>query len=236
MPTSRPESSNTTPRRDFLGTLAASGLALTTLGLPLRLPAAPSGINTSHDLGDDPDAWFGKLKGKHRLVIDAPHPNEIWPFAWSKIFLVTNAATGSLPKDINVVVVLRHTGIPYAFNHHIWEKYKFGEVFKVTDPKTNAPSIRNMFWKPNQGDFQVPGIGNVDIGIDQLQDNGVMFCVCDMAMTVYSAAVAAGINASPADVKTEWLSGLLPGVQPVPSGVWAIGRAQEHGCNYCFAG
>jgi len=28
----------------------------------------------------------------------------------------------------------------------------------------------------------------------------------------------------------------LPGIQPVPSGVWAIGRAQEHGCAYCFAG
>ena len=29
---------------------------------------------------------------------------------------------------------------------------------------------------------------------------------------------------------------LLPGVQIVPSGVWAIGRAQENGCAYCYAG
>jgi intracellular sulfur oxidation DsrE/DsrF family protein len=36
-----------------------------------------------------------------------------------------------------------------------------------------------------------------------------------------------------ADVKQEWLQGLLPGIQPVPSGVWAIGRAHEHGCAYC---
>jgi intracellular sulfur oxidation DsrE/DsrF family protein len=40
----------------------------------------------------------------------------------------------------------------------------------------------------------------------------------------------------PAEVKKEWLASLLPGVHVVPSGVWAIGRAQEHGCAYCFAG
>jgi hypothetical protein len=227
----------TTHRRGFLGTLAASGLALTTLGIPLRLPAAPTANNNANNLPQgDPEAWFAGVKGKHRLIIDVPRPNEVFPFAWAKVFLLTNAATGTPEKDNSVVVVLRHEGIPYAFDHHIWEKYKFGEVFKINDPKTKAPSTRNMFWKPAQGDFQIPGLGNVDIGIDQLQDKGVMFCVCDMAMTVYSAALAAGINASPADVKAEWLSGLLPGIQPVPSGIWAVGRAQEHGCNYCFAG
>jgi len=39
-----------------------------------------------------------------------------------------------------------------------------------------------------------------------------------------------------ADVKKEWVAGLLPGVQVMPSGVWAVGRAQEHGCTYCYAG
>jgi intracellular sulfur oxidation DsrE/DsrF family protein len=37
-------------------------------------------------------------------------------------------------------------------------------------------------------------------------------------------------------VKKDWMSGLLPGIQPVPSGVWALGRAQENGCGYIFAG
>jgi hypothetical protein len=39
-----------------------------------------------------------------------------------------------------------------------------------------------------------------------------------------------------AAVKQEWTNGVLPNIQVVPSGVWAIGRAQEHGCTYCFAG
>jgi intracellular sulfur oxidation DsrE/DsrF family protein len=39
-----------------------------------------------------------------------------------------------------------------------------------------------------------------------------------------------------ADVLKEWTANVLPGVQIVPSGVWALGRAQEHGCGYIYAG
>jgi hypothetical protein len=221
-----------TPRRRFLGQIAAGAAALTALNVPFALSASPL-IHQPAPTAD-PDAWFGQIKGKHRLVIDVPHPNELMPFAWPRVFLLTNMATGTPEKENNVVVVLRHEGIPYAFEDRIWEKYKFGEVFKINDPKTKAPSTRNPFWKPAPGDFVLPGFGAVEIGIDQLQASGVMFCVCDAAMTVYSAALA-GSN-DPAAIKKDWLAGLLPGIQPVPSGVWAIGRAQEHGCAYCFAG
>ncbi|HMG14109.1 MAG TPA: hypothetical protein VK590_01610, partial [Saprospiraceae bacterium] len=112
----------------------------------------------------------------------------------------------------------------------------FGEVFKADDPKTKTPSKRNPFWKPMAGDFKVPGVGNVQIGINELQESGVMFCVCDMAITVFSNVVGGMQKKDPVEVKKDWMTGLLPGVQVVPSGVWAIGRAQEHGCAYCFAG
>jgi intracellular sulfur oxidation DsrE/DsrF family protein len=213
--------------------MAAGAAALAVLNSPLHLTASPAPFSLAQ-LSADPDAWFSQIKGKHRLLLDVPRPNELMPFAWPRVFLLTNAATGTPEKETNVVVVLRHEGIPFAFEDRIWEKYKFGEVFKINDPKTKAPSTRNPFWKPMPGDFTIPGLGRVDIGIDQLQASGVMFCVCDMAMTVYSAALAG--DANPADVKKDWMSGLLPGIQPVPSGVWAVGRAQEHGCSYCFAG
>jgi len=76
----------------------------------------------------------------------------------------------------------------------------------------------------------------VAIGINELQKDGVMFCVCNMAITVFSAAVAEGMKMKAEDVKKDWMGGLLPGIQVVPSGVWALGRAQEHGCAYVFAG
>jgi len=40
----------------------------------------------------------------------------------------------------------------------------------------------------------------------------------------------------PAEVKKDWVSGILPGIQVVPSGVLAVNRAQEQGCTYCYAG
>ena len=69
-----------------------------------------------------------------------------------------------------------------------------------------------------------------------MQKRGVLMGVCDMALTFYSMGVGKKMNVDPADVKKDWISGLLPGFQLVPSGVLAVNRAQEHGCTYCFAG
>jgi intracellular sulfur oxidation DsrE/DsrF family protein len=222
-------------RRNFIGSIAAGAAAMgmAAVAAPLSLHAAPGFPFPGEN---DADAWFNKITGKHRVVFDATEPHDMMPFAWPKVFLLTNEKTGTPPKDCSVVVVLRHAAIPYAFESSIWEKYNFGEVFKADDPKTQKPSTRNPFWKPAPGDFKIPGFGEIEIGINQLQDNGVLFCVCDAAMTVYSAAVAAGMKKDAAEVKKDWLSGLLPGIQPVPSGVWALGRAQEKKCAYIFAG
>jgi intracellular sulfur oxidation DsrE/DsrF family protein len=221
-----------TDRRNFIGTIASSAAAMGIGSLVTPFAAAAG----NKEMAGEADMWFNKIKGKHRIVFDVPAPHEIFPFAWPRVFLLTNQATGTPEKENSVVVILRHSGIPYAFEDRIWAKYKFGEMFKVDDPSTKAPSVRNPFWQPKPGDFKVPGIGNVDIGINQLQESGVMFGVCDMAMTVYSAALAQGVGGDPAEIKKDWMSGLLPGIQPMPSGVWAVGRAQEHGCAYCFVG
>ncbi|MEP6949026.1 MAG: twin-arginine translocation signal domain-containing protein [Ginsengibacter sp.] len=230
-------SDNITERRDFLKQVAtgAAALSLTMFTPPIPLSAGP---HAGMPDDSDADTWFNQLdtKGKHRIMFDVTKPNEVLPFAWPKVFLLSNAATGTPEKENGVVVVLRHDGIPYAMESRLWEKYKFGEFFKINDPATKAPSIRNMFWHPKPGDFKVPGIGAVAIGINELQDSGAMFCVCDMALTVLSAVVAQSMNMDAAVVKKDWVSGILPGVQIVPSGVWAVGRAQEHGCAYCFAG
>ncbi|MDP9230572.1 MAG: twin-arginine translocation signal domain-containing protein [Bacteroidota bacterium] len=233
-----------TDRRGFLGSLAtgAAALGIASFATPLGLKAEANKLS-ENGFDPDPDELFKKLKGKHKVVFDATRPHEIMPFVWPKVFLLTNQATGTPEKENSVVVVLRHDAIPFAFQDHIWEKYKFGDLFKVEVGRTfhaadaaTAASVRNPFWKTKKGDFMVPGFGEVQIGISELQASGVIFVVCDAAMTVYSAAVAQGMNLNAADVKKEWISGLIPGIQPVPSGVWALGRAQEHGCSYIFAG
>ena len=35
-------------------------------------------------------------------------------------------------------------------------------------------------------------------------------------------------------VHKDMMDGVLPGIQLLPSGVWGVGRAQEHGCGYCW--
>ncbi len=223
---------STTHRRGFLGMLAtgaAATIALPAMAAPFRTPF------TQNTDADDPDAWFNSISGKHRIVFDATEPHEIFPFAWPKVFLMTNQATGSSPKDCGVVVILRHNAIPYAFESRIWSKYKFGDYFKVNDFMTKNPSQGNNYWK-NTTPINLPGVGPVILSIDDLQASGVKYCICGVAMAVNEAIVAQQMKMDPAEVKKDWESGLLPGIQVVPSGVWAVGRAQEHGCAYCFVG
>jgi intracellular sulfur oxidation DsrE/DsrF family protein len=222
-----------TGRRRFIGSLAVGAAGIgASIAAPLSLQANPLISGTE----SDPEAVFSKITGKHKMVFDATQPHGLFPFAWPRVFLMTNEMTGSPQKDVSVVVVLRHDAIPYAFEDKLWEKYKFGEFFKADDPATKARATRNPFAKPASGEYKVPGIGPVALGINELQASGVIFVVCEAAMTVYSAVMADSMKMDPADVKKEWVAGLLPGITPVPSGVWALGRAQEKGCGYIFAG
>ena len=230
---SRSTSKHATSRRGFIETVATGAAVLGLSGLVSPLDAQAMGNASSISSAE---AWFDKIKGKHRMVFDATRPHSVLPFAWPRVFLMTNKQTGSDEKECTAMVILRHDAIPYAMNSDLWKKYNFGDVFKAEDPATKAASVRNPFWQPKAGDFKIPGVGPVAIGINELQDSGVLFGVCDVALTVNSAAVAESMKLNAEEVKKEWVAGVLPGIQIVPSGVWAISRAQEHGCSYCFAG
>ena len=230
------ETKDGTNRRSFLGTIATGAAAIGLTSIAPSLSAFAGEAKFDPKVYGDPEEMFKKITGKHRVVFDAPKPHELMPFVWPRVFLITNEMTGTPAKDNSVVVVLRHSAIGYAFEDKLWEKYGFGELFEAEDPATKKPSTRNPFWKPVKGAYKVPGFGEVQIGINELQESGVQFCVCNAAMTVYSAVIAQKMNQKPEDIKKDWEAGLLPGVQIVPSGVWALGRAQEKQCAYIFAG
>ena len=218
----------TTSRRNFIGAMGTGAtLAFSAMASPLAA-AIPDELKSIHEA----EAWFNKVKGKHRIVYDATEPHDAFPIIWSWVFYKTNNQTGTPDNELTSVVVLRHGAIPFAMEDRLWEKYKFGERFKVNDPLTSAPAIRNPYWIPDAKMWIDFGIE----GIKKQQERGVMFCVCDMAITVNSMMTAQAMNANPEEVKKEWIGGLLPGVQVVPSGVWAVNRAQEKGCSYCYAG
>ncbi len=222
---------DTIRRRSFLGTLLASAsVGVAGLALPHRFGMAKNLTLPSPDTSDF-EKWLEKISGKHRQVFDAPASNSGLPLAWARVFLMTNQAAGAEEKDVTAVVVLRHEGIPLGMESRIWQKYNFADVFKVTGMMTKTVLTENVFWQPKEGTLPLPGMS-----IDQLQKSGVLFGICDMALTVMSQMVGQKMKMEPAEVKKDWVSGIFPGIQIVPSGVLAVNRAQEHGCTYCYAG
>ena len=214
-------------RRDFIGKLAAgTAVGLTSL-TAIRNPLGATPLN-----GRDAESWFKNAKGEHRIVYDASEPHEGLPFIWSWVYYTSNNETGVSDDNMTAMVVLRHNAIPFALEDGLWKKYKLGEVFKVTDNNTRKPALRNPYYEPVDGDFPVPAIE----GIRQMQARGAMFCVCNMALKVYSGVVAKASNLDAEEVYQDWKAGVLKDIQIVPSGVWAIGRAQEHRFGYCYAG
>src|SRR4026209_1146107 len=97
-----------TNRRNFLGTLATGAAAVGLTTIAPSLSAFAGEAHFDHKVYGDPEEMFKKINGKHRAVFDVPGPNGLMPFAWPKIFLLTNAATGTPEKDNTAVVVLRH--------------------------------------------------------------------------------------------------------------------------------
>lgn len=211
------------PRRSFIGRLAAGAVALA--GLPLAARHADAA-----ELVAGPDAWAAPLAlAKHKQVFDAPDLNSGFPMIFAGAYLGTMKATYN--QGAHAVIVLRHFAIAAAMNDAIWAKYKLGEFFKVNDPKTNAPSTRNFFYHSGEGDMAFP-----QFSIDKLGDMGATFCVCNIALSVISERAGGTVGVAKDAAYAEWKAGLLPGMNIVASGVLGVGRAQEKGCTYCFAG
>lgn len=211
-----------TARRGFLGRIAAFAA-----GLTLVAPSGLSAETPSADSAADPalDAWFGKIKGKHKIVFDAPEPNSGMTAIWPRVYLNSMAAT--YPGAATAVVILRHAAIPLAMGDALWAKYKFGEMFNIK--AGDSPATKNPY-------ATITGLPIPGLGIAELLKSGVLVGACYVALTVYSSGAAQKMSMDPAAVKAEWIAGLLPGVQVVPSGVLGVARAQEMGCAYCFAG
>lgn len=224
------KTTNSNSRRTFLGALALGSVASGFSALTGKAEIMPMDFDgrSIHEA----DEWFKGIKGTHRIVYDGSTPHNGFPIIWNWAFYMTNNQTGSPDNDITGMTVLRHSAIPFALEDRIWGKYPIGEVFEINDNATKMPAKRNPYFEPKTGDFPLPQIE----GIKRLQERGAMFCVCDLALHVYSGMVAKEMEMDPEVVYKDWISGVFPGIQLVPSGVWALGRAQEHGCGYVFAG
>lgn len=213
---------STTARRGFLGRMAAAAAAIGLSGGASELNAETPSTAADPAL----DAWFGKIKGKHRMVFDVSEPNGGFGAIWPRIYMNTMKATYP-GESVGTVVILRHGGIPLGMTDPLWAKYSLGEMFGIKEG--DKPATKNIY-------ASITGLPLPGLGISELMKDGTLVGICDVALTVYSSGAAQKMGMAPDAVKKEWVAGLLPGVMIIPSGVFGVGRAQELGCNYCFAG
>ena len=211
--------SNSTNRRSFLGGIAASAGALlggrwTTARAEIAAPAAP-------------DEWVSKITGTYRQVFDITGPRNTTAIFFAINFIDgVKEATEAPDSEITAVVVFRYLATAMTLNDAVWAKYKLGEVLGVTDPKTNAPTNRNL--------GTADALAQRGVTYEQLASTPSFIMVaCNHAITVISGMGAAKIGVPPEQAKKEFLAGMIPGVHLTPAGVYAVNRAQHAGCTYC---
>lgn len=215
-------------RRGFLSRLGAAAAALGAVWIPAR-SGAQRGVEHADSASEskrplvrhEQDKWLDALTGVHRQVYDLVTPAGSIGIAFARNFLTANNEGYALAdKDLSVVVSLRHTATGFAFGDALWERYRLGEVFEIQDAENKTPAPRN------------PQLS----AITALQQRGVVFTVCGMALRRRSGEAARRTGASPDAVRDEWRAGLIAGVVEVQAGVIAVNRAQERGFSYVYAG
>jgi hypothetical protein len=206
------------PRRSFFGRIAAVA-ALSFSGLTPTLVRAQAAAPAS----DGPD-WPGVLTGRHKQLTDAYEINNGAALGFTHNFLTPNTSA-------TAVIIFRARALPLAIGSAIWAKYKIGEEFKIIDPETKAPAVKNPYFQPK------PGVLNSDdIAIDRLLAKGTVMGACNMALHAQSKRLAGNAGVSAEEAAKEWAANVIPGITIIPSGTWGVNRAQEAGCTYCAGG
>jgi hypothetical protein len=222
-----------TPRRGFLARLAGAAAGLSAgAAVPSPLAAAPAQASPN-------DRWLAGLTGRHRCLFDAPQHGDGLPLIHMLNYITTyKSAYGEGPETVNAIGTFYGAPglpatMPLAWNDAMWAKYKIGELLKLIDPDTKAPSKRNMFYRPRAGDPVFFRGAVTAAGIENLQKMGAMFLMCNNAFSAWVGFLSgSGAKGNAAEIDRDIRANLLPGVITVPALVIAIEKAQGKGIAY----
>lgn len=196
--------------------LTAAAKAEAVQGAPQPTPAGAIDVS-----------WFDAFKGKHKQVFDlqAFDPSVDTPLRQIVTYLAVHQDLNRLqpPDDINVIVGISHRSFPMNASDALWEKYALGEHWRIKDPESGKPAVRNIFV-----DGPVAGPAT----IRPLQGRGVVFWQCNFALGAIATELAAKTGGKAADIRADLTAGLRPGVRLVPAHTWAVGFVQERGFTY----
>jgi hypothetical protein len=213
-------------RRTFIGQLGISAAAVggALVGLPDTASAndvvTPLSPHTKWDM-----SWVKQLqKAKFRMVVDASTLEGGYALDVVSSFLQDyREVYGTRDEDTRGVVVIRRLGTPLALGDALWDRYSIGEDTKTTDPVTKEPARRNPY---------IQGSPDSGTTINALRARGTIFLLCNVAMTNWSRRMAEKAGRSADDVRNDVLANLSPGVIVMPTGLFALIRAQNAGCAY----
>ena len=221
----------TQDRRDFLTKLGLGAVALSGSALVTPLDAeAPDRM--SEALAAEPTwnmSWTEELqKVPYKAVFDSPSladgaALDLAAGIWDNFKEVYGTDSNS-----RMVIVMRQLGQVMAFNDSMWEKYSIGEERKVNDPLTKQPAKRNPWAKVIAGD---PAWA-IASKLDTLRARGAIFLVCNRASMNWATSAAERMRLDVEAVKNDVRNNLVPGAILMPTGVFALVRAQNAGCAY----
>ncbi|HEU4643232.1 MAG TPA: hypothetical protein VFS44_12330 [Gemmatimonadaceae bacterium] len=246
---------STSPRRGFLGQLlgGAAAAALGAMsGAPLaaQSPARPTASPRGDTLPPSPTprdgdtffpeprggwdmSWTEKITGRHRQVFDAPEVAEGTALHQARMFLAGyEEVYGAKGADVNAVLVFRHRAVPVVLDDAMWAKYPVlaRRSGKLKDPTTGKSARRNPFLGAKPGDKYA--LVWPDGGLDTLIGKGAIVLVCNVALMALAGVIAKDTKQTQSAVADELKGALVPGVIRMPSGVFAVTRAEEAGCHY----
>ncbi|HEX4683277.1 MAG TPA: hypothetical protein VH277_11225 [Gemmatimonadaceae bacterium] len=213
----------TIDRRVFLGQFGMLAASLTVDADELHASAGPTS-------GPWDTSWLDRLAAaQYRVVFNTSEVSDGSVLSYVGSFLDDfHTVHGTGDAQTRPVVVFRRLGIPMALNDALWQRYAIGEDQKIKDPNTKAPATRNVYWKPRDG-----ATGwEAQYGLEPLQQRGLISLVCNVALGNWAAGMARKYQRDPEAVKAEWRENLIPGAILVPSGIYALIRAQNAGCAY----
>jgi intracellular sulfur oxidation DsrE/DsrF family protein len=212
-----------TRRREFIAQLGtiATGISLNPKGLKPGAGLSESEWDTS---------WIESLRAaQFRVVFNASEISDGIAMDYAATFLDHfHEVHATRDQQMRPVIVFRRLGTVMAFNDVLWDRYALGAERKVNDPATKAPATRNIFWKAPGGS----SAGAVATKIETLQKRGLISLVCSISIGSFSGRIADQTKRNVDEVRAEVLANLLPGVIPVPSGIYGLIRAQNAGCAF----
>ena len=205
----------TTSRRNFL--TAAVALA-GTAAIPLfgKAQTTPS---SEWDL-----TWLDRMKGTHKHVLDLQDPESLsvahnWQQAYHDVF-------GIEPKDLSLIVGISRPAFPINASDELYRRFPIGEVWKITDPETEKPALRNIFLEGGKT------IAEQESKVRPLQAKGVIFWQCNVALGKVAGILGKKVDRPADEVYKELRPALNPGVIVVPAHTMLLGLAQERGFTY----